>query len=80
MANYNIELKNKRKELGLTLSEVSEMTGIAIPNISMYENGIKNLTESRYLLLDAALDKIILLKISKLKNLSKKKYVWLLQV
>jgi transcriptional regulator with XRE-family HTH domain len=75
MANYNIELKNKRKELGLTLSEVSEMTGIAIPNISMYENGIKNLTESRYLLLDAALDKIILLKISKLKNLSKKKYV-----
>ena len=74
MANYNIELKNKRKELGLTLSEVSEMTGIAIPNISMYENGIKNLTESRYLLLDAALDKIILLKISKLKNLSKKKY------
>ena len=80
MANYNIELKNKRKELGLTLSEVSEMTGIAIPNISMYENGIKNLTESRYLLLDAALDKIILLKISKLKNLAKKKYVWLLQV
>jgi transcriptional regulator with XRE-family HTH domain len=75
MANYNIELKNKRKELGLTLSEVSEMTGIAIPNISMYENGIKNLTESRYLLLDAALDKIIMLKISKLKNLSKKKYV-----
>jgi transcriptional regulator with XRE-family HTH domain len=75
MANYNIELKNKRKELGLTLSEVSEMTGIAIPNISMYENGIKTLTESRYLLLDAALDKIILLKISKLKNLSKKKYV-----
>jgi len=75
MANYNIELKNKRKELGLTLSEVSEMTGIAIPNISMYENGIKNLTESRYLLLDAALDKIILLKISKLKNLTKKKYV-----
>jgi transcriptional regulator with XRE-family HTH domain len=75
MANYNIELKNKRKELGLTLSEVSEMTGIAIPNISMYENGIKNLTESRYLLLDAALDKIILLKISKLKNLAKKKYV-----
>jgi transcriptional regulator with XRE-family HTH domain len=74
MANYNIELKNKRKELGLTLSEVSEMTGIAIPNISMYENGIKNLTESRYLLLDAALDKIILLKISKLKNLSKKKF------
>jgi transcriptional regulator with XRE-family HTH domain len=75
MANYNIDLKNKRKELGLTLSEVSEMTGIAIPNISMYENGIKNLTESRYLLLDAALDKIILLKISKLKNLAKKKYV-----
>jgi transcriptional regulator with XRE-family HTH domain len=75
MANYNIELKNKRKELGLTLSEVSEMTGIAIPNISMYENGIKNLTESRYLLLDAALDKIIMLKISKLKNLTKKKYV-----
>jgi transcriptional regulator with XRE-family HTH domain len=75
MANYNIELKNKRKELGLTLSEVSEMTGIAIPNISMYENGIKNLTESRYMLLDAALDKIILLKISKLKNLAKKKYV-----
>jgi transcriptional regulator with XRE-family HTH domain len=74
MANYNIELKNKRKELGVTLSEVSEMTGIAIPNISMYENGIKNLTESRYLLLDAALDKIILLKISKLKNLSKKKF------
>jgi transcriptional regulator with XRE-family HTH domain len=74
MANYNIELKNKRKELGLTLSEVSEMTGIAIPNISMYENGIKNLTESRYLLLDAALDKIILLKISKLKNFSKKKF------
>jgi transcriptional regulator with XRE-family HTH domain len=74
MANYNIELKNKRKELGLTLSEVSEMTGIAIPNISMYENGIKNLTESRYLLLDAALDKIILLKISKLKNLTKKKF------
>jgi transcriptional regulator with XRE-family HTH domain len=74
MANYNIELKNKRKELGLTLSEVSEMTGIAIPNISMYENGIKNLTESRYLLLDAALDKIIMLKISKLKNLSKKKF------
>jgi transcriptional regulator with XRE-family HTH domain len=74
MANYNIELKNKRKELGLTLSEVSQMTGIAIPNISMYENGIKNLTESRYLLLDAALDKIILLKISKLKNLSKKKF------
>jgi transcriptional regulator with XRE-family HTH domain len=74
MANYNIDLKNKRKELGLTLSEVSEMTGIAIPNISMYENGIKNLTESRYLLLDAALDKIILLKISKLKNLSKKKF------
>ncbi len=74
MANYNIELKNKRKELGLTLSEVSEITGIAIPNISMYENGIKNLTESRYLLLDAALDKIILLKISKLKNLTKKKF------
>jgi transcriptional regulator with XRE-family HTH domain len=74
MANYNIDLKNKRKELGLTLSEVSEMTGIAIPNISMYENGIKNLTESRYLLLDAALDKIIMLKISKLKNLSKKKF------
>ena len=80
MANYNIELKNKRKELGLTLSEVSEITGIAIPNISMYENGIKNLTESRYLLLDAALDKIILLKISKLKNLTKKKFAWLLQV
>jgi len=40
----------------------------------MYENGIKNLTESRYLLLDAALDKIIMLKISKLKNLSKKKF------
>ena len=74
MSNYHIELKNKRKELGLTLSEVSEMTGIAIPNISMYENGIKNLTESRYLLLDAALDKIIMLKISKLKNLSKKKF------
>jgi transcriptional regulator with XRE-family HTH domain len=75
MSNYHIELKNKRKELGLTLSEVSELTGIAIPNISMYENGIKNLTESRYLLLDAALDKIIMLKISKLKNLAKKKYV-----
>ena len=74
MAHYHIELKNKRKELGLTLSEVSEITGIAIPNISMYENGIKNLTESRYLLLDAALDKIIMLKISKLKNLSKKKF------
>jgi transcriptional regulator with XRE-family HTH domain len=74
MSNYHIELKNKRKELGLTLSEVSELTGIAIPNISMYENGIKNLTESRYLLLDAALDKIIMLKISKLKNLSKKKF------
>ena len=75
MSNYHIELKNKRKELGLTLSEVSELTGIAIPNISMYENGIKKLTESRYLLLDAALDKIIMLKISKLKNLSKKKFV-----
>lgn len=75
MSNYHIELKNKRKELGLTLSEVSEITGIAIPNISMYENGIKNLTESRYMLLDAALDKIIMLKISKLKNLSKKKFV-----
>jgi transcriptional regulator with XRE-family HTH domain len=74
MSNYHIELKNKRKELGLTLSEVSELTGIAIPNISMYENGIKNLTESRYILLDAALDKIIMLKISKLKNLSKKKF------
>ena len=74
MSKYHIELKNKRKELGLTLSEVSEITGIAIPNISMYENGIKNLTESRYLLLDAALDKIIMLKISKLKNLSKKKF------
>jgi transcriptional regulator with XRE-family HTH domain len=74
MSKYHIELKNKRKELGLTLSEVSELTGIAIPNISMYENGIKNLTESRYLLLDAALDKIIMLKISKLKNLSKKKF------
>ncbi len=68
MSNYHIELKNKRKELGLTLSEVSELTGIAIPNISMYENGIKNLTESRYLLLDAALDKIIMLKISKLEK------------
>ena len=74
MSKYHIELKNKRKELGLTLSEVSELTGIAIPNISMYENGIKNLTESRYILLDAALDKIIMLKISKLKNLSKKKF------
>jgi transcriptional regulator with XRE-family HTH domain len=74
MSKYHIELKNKRKELGLTLSEVSQLTGIAIPNISMYENGIKNLTESRYLLLDAALDKIIMLKISKLKNLSKKKF------
>lgn len=32
-------LKKKRAELGLTLKEASELTGISIGNISMHESG-----------------------------------------
>lgn len=72
MSNLHKELRTKRKSLGITQAELSEQTGIACPNICMYESGRKPLTESRYMLLDAALDKIIVLKINQLKLARKK--------
>lgn len=73
MTQYHKDLKAKRKSLGITQAELSDHTGIATPNICMYESGRKPLTESRYMLLDAALDKIIVLKINQLRKLARKK-------
>ena len=73
MNQYSINLKNKRKALGIRLRELSDATGIAMSNINMYENGRKNLIERRWDLLNSAMDKIILLKISELQNFAEKK-------
>lgn len=73
MPTYHKDLRTKRKRLGITQAELSEHTGIACPNICMYESGRKPLTESRYMLLDAALDKIIVLKINQLRKLARNK-------
>lgn len=73
MTNLGELLRDKRKRLKITQRELSELTGVAVPNISMYESGDKALTTSRHDMLDAALDKIIVLKINELRKLSRKK-------
>lgn len=69
MTDLGRMLRDKRKASKLTQRELSEMTGIAVPNISMYESGQKRMSTYTYNLLSAAIDKIIVLKISELKKI-----------
>ena len=72
MTDLGQMLRDKRIASKLTQRELSEMTGIAVPNISMYESGNKSMSTHTYNLLSAAIDKIIVLKINELRKLSRK--------
>lgn len=72
MSELGQMLRDKRIASKLTQRELSEMTGIAAPNISMYESGNKSMSTYTYNLLSAAIDKIIVLKINELRKLSRK--------
>lgn len=73
MSELGQMLRDKRIASKLTQRELSEMTGIAVPNISMYESGDKGMSTYTYNLLSAAIDKIIVLKINELKKMTRKK-------
>jgi transcriptional regulator with XRE-family HTH domain len=73
MEQLNQTIRAKRKALNLTLRELSDQTGIAIQNISSYELGKVKLTGNTYDILDAAMDKIIVLKIRHLNKLKRQK-------